>query len=132
MPLVNLPQFTEIEPKIVGPLTFKQFLFIFFAVIVSVFVYLRFPRFLSFPLALLIFGIGLTFAFLKIQGVPFYTIFLGWLRSLFSPKVLFWGKREGKSYLVQETEIKKEEKEKIATKREGALKGLITKIETKK
>jgi hypothetical protein len=132
MPLVNLPQFTEIEPKIVGPLTFKQFLFILFSVIISAFIYIRFPRFISFPLALLIFGGGLAFAFLKIQGIPFYELFLGWIKSLFSPKVLFWRKKGGRSYLWQEIEVKKEEKEKIAIKREGSLKGLITKVETKK
>jgi len=132
MPLVNLPQFTEIETKIVGPLTFRQFLFILVSAVFSAFVYLRFPRFISIPLATAIFGIGISFAFVKIQGIPLYNIFLGWLKSLFKPKVIFWGKGGKKASLLMEVEIKKSEKEKVEVKRESALQSLMTKVETKK
>jgi hypothetical protein len=132
MPLVSLPQFTEIETKIVGPLTFRQFLFILGAAMISAFLYFHFPHFISIPLIAVIFGIAISFAFLKIGGIPFYNIFLGWLRSLFSPKVLFWGKKGKKLFPLVETEIKKIEKEKIGRKRESALKNLMIKIETKK
>jgi len=132
MPLVTLPQFTEMESKIVGPLTFRQFLFILFAILISAFIYFHFPRFISIPLGMIILGIGISFAFLKIGGIPFYHIFLAWLKSLFTPRVIFWGKKEKKPFLLEEMEIKKIEKGKIERKKEGALKNLITKIETKK
>jgi len=132
MPLVNLPQFTEMEAKIVGPLTFRQFLFILVATAFAAFVYLRFPRFISIPLAMVILGIGISFAFLKIEGVPFYNIFLGWFKSLFTPKIIFWGKGGKKTSLLIEKEIKKVEREKMGRKRESALKNLIIKVGTKK
>jgi len=132
MPLVTLPQFTEMEAKIVGPLTFKQFLFILVSVVISVFLYFNLPHSISLPLAAIVFGIGIAFAFLKIGGIPFYNIFLAWLRSLFAPKTWIWGKKGKEILLLKEMEIKKMEKEKIGRKREGALKNLITKIETKK
>jgi hypothetical protein len=132
MPLVTLPQFTEMEAKIVGPLTFKQFLFILVSVVISIFLYFHLPHSISLPLAAIVFGIGIVFAFLKIGGIPFYNIFLAWLRSLFAPKTWIWGKKGKEILLLKEMEIKKMEKEKIGRKREGALKNLITKIETKK
>jgi len=132
MPLVNLPQFTEVEAKIVGPLTFKQFLIVLFCVLIAGFVYTHLPRPFSLIFAIAIVGFGFAFSFLKVEGVPFYTVFLGWLKSLISPKVIYWGKRKVKYPPLREIEIKKFEKEKIGMKREGALRNLITKVETKK
>jgi hypothetical protein len=132
MPLVNLPQFTEVETKIVGPLTFKQFLIVLFCVLIASLLYIRLPRPLSLFLAVAIVGSGFVFSFLKVEGVPFYTVFLGWLRSLISPRVIYWGKGKVKYSPLKEIEIKKFEKEKIGIKREGALRNLITKVETKK
>jgi len=132
MPLVTLPQFTETETKIAGPLTFKQFLSLLIVGGVSFLVYTIFPRSISFFLALIIFVLGIAFSFLKVEGIPLYLFFLLMLKTIFSPRVLFWGKKRGTSPFLAEREFKKIEKEKIGVKRESALKSLITKVETKK
>jgi hypothetical protein len=132
MPLVTLPQFTEMETKIAGPLTFKQFLSLGITIGICVLVYNLFPRFISFPLSLILFILGVFLSFIKVEGMPLYTFLFLRLKSIFSPRVLLWGKKKTTPFFLGETEIKKFEKEKIKTKRESSLKNLVTKVVTKK
>jgi hypothetical protein len=132
MPLVTLPQFTEMESKIVGPLTFKQFLSLGITIGICVLVYNLFPHFISLPLSLILFILGVFLSFIKVEGIPLYNFLLLRLKSIFSPRVLFWGKKKATPFFLSEIEIKKLEKEKIKTKRESSLKNLVTKVVTKK
>jgi hypothetical protein len=132
MALVNLPQFTEVEAKIVGPLTFKQVLFVLVALAICALIYIHLPRFLSFPLIFVILVLGVPLAIGKKDELPLYIFFLAQLRLLFSPRVIFWGKKKPVTSILNEIEIKKFGKKKTKIKWGGALRNLIAKVETKK
>lgn len=63
----QVPQFIEIEDKIIGPLTFKQFLFIIGGG-GGAFIFYQLPLWggVKFFLIIFSFGVGMAFAFLKI------------------------------------------------------------------
>jgi hypothetical protein len=132
MPTVTLPQFTEREAKIAGPLTFKQFISLIIIAGISGFVYLSLPRSFSLPLAIVILIGGSALIFVQIEKEPLYSILLKRFTFLFSSKTFFWGKGKLKTSLPSEVEIKKLKKDEIKTKRESRLKSLIVKLETKK
>jgi hypothetical protein len=76
--------------------------------------------------------LGIALVFVKVEGLPLYTLLGRRFIFLFSSKTLLWGKGKFKSLPVEEVEIKKIEKDKIKMKRGGSFENLITKIETKK
>jgi len=130
MPLVNLPQFTEIEPKI-GPVTLKQFVFLVILGLICFLIFTRLHSFFSRPFAFIVFLVGAFLIFGKIEGMNAFFFLSLQLKSIFSPKILFWGGKK-KSFILKEVEIKKAEKEKIKTKGESSLKNLVLKVLTKK
>lgn len=132
----TLPQFIEYETKIVGPLTFKQFIFVGIAGAICFFLYFTIGKtnFTLFLMASLIIGtIAAALAFLQIGGRPFPTIIGNFLRFNLKPKMFIWRKKEIPITIFKK-EIKKEEGAeelplKIAEK--SKLKKLKTQIETK-
>lgn len=110
-----VPQFTDVEDKIIGPLTIKQFGIMFGA---GVLVFLGFSatgKNIAFGIFLLIFvgfpALGL--AFVKINGRPLYNSFGYILKFLTSPKVLIFHKetsRRGGDVQLKTAEINSQEK----------------------
>lgn len=134
MPTYNLPQFTEIESKVIGPLTFKQFIFLLIAGGICFILYNILPSFISIPLILVVFGIGVAFAFVKVSGIPLYEFILHGLNFLLAPKKGVWTKKKRGNLVTSEIEFKKIEKPitSVKLKKGGNLKNLLMKIETKK
>ncbi len=130
----TVPKFIEHEAKIVGPLTFKQFIFIGVAGAIGFILYFTVP-FSIFLIASLIFGGGaMALAFLKIGGRSLPTILGNFLKFSISPKMFIWRKIEAPIKIFKKEKIKKEAVEeelplKIAEK--SQLKKLRTQIETK-
>ncbi|TET84890.1 MAG: PrgI family protein [Candidatus Nealsonbacteria bacterium] len=130
----TVPKFIEHEAKIVGPLTFKQFIFIGVAGAVGFILYFTVP-FSIFLIASLILGGGaMALAFLKIGGRSLPTILGNFLKFSISPKMFIWRKTEAPIKVFKKEKIKKETVEeelplKIAEK--SQLKKLRTQIETK-
>ena len=132
----TVPQFIEYETKIIGPLTFRQFIFVGIAGAICFFLYFTLGKtnFALFIMACLIIGaIAGVLAFLQIGGRPFPTIIGNFLRFNLRPKMFIWRKNEVPIAIFKK-EIKKEEKMgelplKIAEK--SRLKKLKTQIETK-
>jgi len=67
----QVPQFIEVEDKIFGPLTFKQFIYILGAAGVGYVLYRALPIFLAAPLILGFLGLGAALAFFRYNGQPF-------------------------------------------------------------
>lgn len=92
----TIPQFIEHEAKIIGPLTFKQFIFVGIAALICFILYFS----VSFDLFLLgcivLGGISIAFAFLKIEGIPLPQVVSNFLKFSFSPKKYLWEKKEQK------------------------------------
>ncbi len=67
----QVPQFIEVEDKIFGPLTFKQFVYLLGAAGVGYILWRVLPIFLAGPLILAFGGLGAALAFFKYNGQPF-------------------------------------------------------------
>ena len=130
----TVPQFIEHEAKIVGPLTFKQFIFIGMAGAVGFILYFTVPFYIFLIACLILGGGAVALAFLKIGGRDLPTVLGNSLKFLISPKMYIWRKKETPVKVFKKEEIKKEVPEeglplKIAEK--SQLKKLRTQIETK-
>ena len=90
----TVPQFIEYEAKIVGPLTFKQFIYVGIAGAVCFVFYFTLPFYL-FLISCFVLGVGaLAFAFIKIGGRSLPTILANLLRFSLTPKMYIWRKKE--------------------------------------
>ena len=67
----QVPQFIEIEDKIFGPLTFKQFVYVGGGLGTAYILWRILPIYISVPLILAVAGFGIALAFLQINGRPF-------------------------------------------------------------
>ncbi len=106
----GVPQFIEMETKIVGPLTFKQFTFVGAGAVIDFILYLILGKkntALFVLLALPIAGFFLFLAFGKIKGRPF-PVFLKNLFAYYlgSPKFFIFKKKSFGSDLFTETFVK--------------------------
>lgn len=100
-----VPQFLEVESKIIGPLTVRQFL-TFLVGAGLIFVVFKLASFWIGAIeGLFIFMLTGTFAFLKINGRPFHYFLLNIIQTLRRPSMKVWNKNF--IYIP-----KKEEKEK--------------------
>ena len=83
----QVPQFVDIEDKIVGPLTLKQFLYLAFAgTLIFVFWFL-FNFYVWIIISVPIAAMASAFAFLKINDRPFVYFFLSFVRYFSKPKL---------------------------------------------
>jgi hypothetical protein len=132
-----VPQFIEREPKIIGPFTFKQFIFIGIAGGILIFLYFVIKSLALFILiAIILLGAALAMAFFKFGGFPLPKLIKNFFVFSSRPKVYLWGKKTiPPKVFKKEVKPKKEEKEeeesvlKIAEK--SHLKNLSTFLETK-
>ena len=101
----QVPQFTDIEDKIFGPLTFKQFIylvggggavFVFYALLP-----LYLTVFFGIPIALF----SLALAFYRVNNQPFIKVVENAFRYLTSSRLYLWKKREAKAVpeIIQKT-----------------------------
>lgn len=67
----QVPQFIEVEDKIFGPFTFKQFVYMAGAAGISYMLWRTLPIFLAVPFIALFAGGGAALAFFKYNGQPF-------------------------------------------------------------
>jgi len=88
----QVPQFIEHEPKVVGPLTFRQFIFIGIPAAIGFFLYFLAPAFVFVIVTTIAGGIGMALAFIKIEGRPILVILLGAIGFFISPKKYIWQK----------------------------------------
>lgn len=136
----TVPQFLEGETKIIGPLTFKQFIFIgtaggaclilYFVLSMAVFVFV----------SIILLGGASALAFLKIKKTPLPVFIKNFFIFILGSRIYLWRKRTAppKTMIKLEKPIeakKKEvpEKQKVLKVGKGSrLKELFTRIETKK
>src|SRR3989344_5602737 len=67
----QVPQFIEVEDKIFGPLTFKQFVYIAGGAGAAYLLWRVFPIYLAAPLILAVGGLAAGLAFFQYNGRPF-------------------------------------------------------------
>ena len=95
----TVPQFIEVEAKVIGPISVRQFIMLLIGAFL-IFIEYKLVDFTLFVLeGLLTLGVALIFAFAKINGRQFHMFLLSFIQSLLRPKTRLWAKenywREG-------------------------------------
>jgi len=88
----QVPQFTDVEDRIFGPLTLKQFVYVAGGVGLGFLIWTYLPLFLSVPLALSVIGFASSLAFIKINKKPLIFIIEAALKYFVHTKLYLWNK----------------------------------------
>lgn len=95
----KVPQFIEVEDKLFGPFTFKQFAYLGGGAGLVYIVFRFLPGFIAFLIAIPIITFSVMLAFYKINGKPFAFTVNAWLNYKIQNKLYLWKKREVKEGL---------------------------------
>lgn len=101
------PQFIEQKAKIIGPLTLPQFLYVAAAVGLSFIAFYVFNFFLWFMISVILVGIALSLAFVKVNGQEMPKVILAAINYLWHPRTYTWQR------ITKETALEISEAEKI-------------------
>lgn len=93
----QVPQFIDIEDRIIGPLTLKQFLYLAFAGALLFVFWFLFVFYIWIIIALPITALAAIFAFLKINDRPFVYFFLAFIKYFAKPKLYIFSSAPGKA-----------------------------------
>ncbi len=94
-----VPQFIDVEDKIFGPITTRQFLILLVGGI-SIFLAYRLADFgLFLTLTIIIGGLSLVFAFVRINGQVFHFFLLNIIQTMKKPSLRIWNKQYSKKEL---------------------------------
>jgi len=132
-----VPQFIEMETKIVGPLTWRQFLLLGGAAAILFFLWFIVRHLLWFILmAIFIGGAAMSLAFLQIGGQSLPALLKNFLSYSVASKIYLWRKKRVPPKLIFEkkVEIGREEIEKaplLKIVEKSRLRDLSTQIETR-
>ena len=130
----TVPQFIEHEAKIVGPLTFKQFIFIGIAVAICFVFYFTTPFFIFILATIVIMGGGAALAFLKSGGRSLPVVLMHFFNFSVAPKMYLWKQKTGLPPKIIKTALVEKTTEKSAVPQvagKSRLNVLSTQIETK-
>jgi len=107
----QVPQFIETEPKIVGPLTLRQFLYIAAAGGLSFILFFSLQTWLWFIITSLLGTIAAVLAFVKYNGQPMHVIIVAAFKYLWHPRFYLWQEAKLKPKMPEVTvpEIKSPE-----------------------
>lgn len=92
----QVPQFIDVEDKIFGPLTFKQFVYVAGSAGMSFVIYKFLPIVLSLPIILAVMGFGLALAFYKVNNKTFITMVESAIKYWGASKLYIWKKLQKK------------------------------------
>ena len=90
----QVPQFIEVEDKIFGPLTLRQFVYLAGAGGLSLIFFTLLPIWLALPLIGLAVGVGAAFAFYKVNGRPLIVAAEHAFSYLLGNKLYLWKQRQ--------------------------------------
>ena len=90
----QVPQFIEVEDKIFGPLTLKQFLYVLGGGGIIFLLYAFLPFFLMFLFAIPVAVFFWALAFYKVNGQPFIKVLEGALNHYSGARLFLWKKVE--------------------------------------
>jgi hypothetical protein len=88
----QVPQFIEIEDKVFGPFSFKQFIYIVGSIGVAFIFYVYLPLFVAIVPMTLVVSLGFSLAFYKINNRPFVFMLQSMLKYYINRKLYLWKK----------------------------------------
>lgn len=86
----RVPQFIDVEDKIFGPLTFKQFLYLVGGAGICFIIFKALPLILAIPLMIPFAGLAAALAFMKINDRPFINFLESYFSYAFKTKLYIW------------------------------------------
>lgn len=89
----TVPQFIDVEDKIIGPITARQFIIFLIAAIIIAIAYKIFDFSLFLTFGIIVFIIAIVFGFVKINGRPFHFFLLNILQTWRRPGIRVWNNR---------------------------------------
>lgn len=92
----HVPQFIEVEDKIFGPFSFKQFLYLLGGAGLSFIIYKVLPIYIAPIFIIPVAGLSAALAFYKINNKPFIFTAEAAVRYFLSSKLYLWKKTERK------------------------------------
>jgi hypothetical protein len=100
----QVPQFIEVEDKIFGPLTFKQFIYVLGGIGASYMAWRLLPLFIAAPVILGVAAAAASLAFLEYNGRPFIISVENAFYFVIHPKLYLWNnERRAKKPVEQKT-----------------------------
>lgn len=90
----QIPQFIDVEDKIFGPFTLKQFIYLAGGVSVAVVAVIFFGVFLGLLISLPIVVLALALAFYKVNNRPFIFVLESAFKYATNSKLYIWNKKE--------------------------------------
>lgn len=90
----QVPQFIEVEDKIFGPLTLKQFIYLAAGGAISFMFFHFFPIYVALFFIVPTAGLALALAFYKVNNKPFIVIMEAALKYLVGNKLYIWKKEK--------------------------------------
>lgn len=93
----QIPQFIEVEDKVIGPFSFKQFIYVIGGLSMSYVVFKAISLFLAIPIIIVIMGLALALAYYKINDRPFILTAEAGFYYFFKKKLYLWKKQEKKT-----------------------------------
>lgn len=104
----QVPQFIEVEDKIFGPLTFKQFLYVVGGAGISFVIYTVMPLSLAVLFIIPIAALSLALAFYKVNNKPFIHVLEAAFKYILGEKLYIWKQAKPKKG-KQEKQVKKKQ-----------------------
>lgn len=99
----QIPQFIEVEDKIFGPLTFRQFVYITGGLGSSYILFRVFPIFISLPFIATLLGLAAALAFFKYNGRPFILALEHGFSYVVHPKLYLWNNERKRDVATAKT-----------------------------
>jgi len=105
----RVPQFIDVEDKIFGPFTFKQFLYMAGGAGISFVIYKVMPIYVTIILVPPVLGLSAALTFAKVNNKPFVEILEYYFKFTLQNKLYIWKKNPKKKKVAKKAEEKKEE-----------------------
>jgi len=86
----TVPQFIDVENKIIGPITVRQFMIFLGGAIIAGLSYRLFDFSLFVTITVVVFVIAVTFAFIKVNSQSFHLFLLNAIQTLRRPRIRVW------------------------------------------
>jgi hypothetical protein len=106
----QVPQFTDVEDKIVGPLTLKQFIYLAGGIGLCYVIYAYLPMWGAAPLMAGVGALSIALAFYKINNKPFIFVVEAFFKYMISSKLYIW-KHEPTAKKAQNKKVEEPEVE---------------------
>ena len=105
----QVPQFIDVEDKIFGPFTFKQFIYLLGAGGGAFALWKLLPWYIAIFLIIPVSGLGLALTFYKVNGRPFMNILESAFNYYLSARLFIWKQHKPEKKKIDEAKKKEED-----------------------